>query len=110
MRIVPWAGLTLIVLAQALYVGRFYGPALATPDDNGYWAQGSLLATTGHTWFRTESDVQFVGMHWLVTEDGRYASRYPPGLAVLVAGFYVLLGYEASVLVNPLLAARRPPA
>jgi 4-amino-4-deoxy-L-arabinose transferase-like glycosyltransferase len=104
-RWLPWLVLAVILLAQALYVRAFYGPALATPDDNGYWAQGSLIATTGRTWFRPRSDVQFIGMHWLLSNDGRYVSRYPPGLAVLVAAVYRLCGWEAAVLVNPVLAA-----
>lgn len=100
----PWAVLLAILAAQALYVARYYGPALATPDANGYWAQGSLLAEEGQTWFRPESDVQYIGMHWLATGDGRYASRYPPGLAVLVAAVCKLCGTGASVLINPVLA------
>lgn len=100
-----WLLLAAIVLGQALYVGSFYAPALATPDDNGYWAQGSLIAVEGRTWFRPASDAQFVAMHWLLTEDDRCVSRYPPGLAVLVAIAYRVFGYEASVLVNPVLAS-----
>ena len=93
----------LIVLHMALIL-RFFAPAIATPDANGYWAQGSLLATQGRTWFAPETDPQYIGLHWLVS-DGRYYSRYPPGLALLVGGVYKLFGYRASLLVNPVLAA-----
>lgn len=100
--LVPWACLGLIL--HFLFLLRLFAPAIATPDANGYWAQGSLLFTTGHTWFKPESDVQYIGIHWLVTESGRYYSRYPPGLAVLVGLVYKLFGFKASVLVNPILA------
>jgi 4-amino-4-deoxy-L-arabinose transferase-like glycosyltransferase len=73
-------------------------------DANGYWAQGSLLRQTGHTWFRPENDLQYIGMHWLVTEDGRYFSRYPPGLAVPIALAYGACGPLAYRLFDPLLA------
>ena len=102
--VAPWLALGLVLLAQALLLAHYYAPAIADPDANGYWAQGSLLARTGRTWYVPESDVQYVGMHWLVTADGRYFSRYPPGLAVLVALVYRLWGYEAAVLINPTLA------
>lgn len=102
--VLPWIILFCLLLAQALYVRAFYAPALATPDDNGYWAQGSLIAREGRSWFIAASDVQYIGIHWLVTDDDRYVSRYPPGLALIVAMFYRLFGWEASVLVNPILA------
>jgi len=93
-----------ICLAYALYLGRHVEPAISTPDANGYWAQGTLLARTGHTWFRSQSPLQYIGMHWLILPDGRYVSRYPPGLPVLIAGVYKLFGAEATVWVNPVLA------
>src|SRR5438874_11306706 len=79
-RRVPWESVCLaliIVLYLAFVVGRF-APAIAEPDDNGYFAQGSLLLKTGHTWFRPESNAQYIGMHWLLTPNGNYISRYPP--------------------------------
>ncbi|MBN1916357.1 MAG: glycosyltransferase family 39 protein [Verrucomicrobia bacterium] len=93
----------ILALHFAFLMSRF-APAIATPDANGYWAQGSLLATTGRTWFVPEADTQYIGIHWLVTEDGRYFSRYPPGLAVLAGLVYGTLGVKASVLINPVLA------
>jgi 4-amino-4-deoxy-L-arabinose transferase-like glycosyltransferase len=43
-------------------------------------------------------------MHWLITEDGAYISRYPPGLAVLISAVYLVGGYKAAMLVNPALS------
>src|SRR3954467_14250356 len=99
-----WLCLALIVLGYSLLIYRNFAPAITEPDDNGYFAQGSLLAQTGHTFFRPESDAQYIGMHWLVTPKDDYISRYPPGLAVMIAGVYKLFGYKASLLVNPALS------
>src|SRR5437762_1864751 len=81
-----------------------YARAISQPDDNGYFAQGSLLATTGRTWFVPQSDAQYAGMHWLLTPRGDYVSRYPPGLAVIVAAVYLIGGSGAATLVNPALS------
>lgn len=106
-----WARIAFLVLllAYAGLMAAFFAPAINHPDANGYWAQASLIAKTGKTWFSTESRAQFVGMHWLLADsqiNGKdvYVSRYPPGLPVLVAGVYQLFGWQASVLVNPILA------
>ena len=100
----PWSALAVLLVVFTLYLAHYYAPAISTPDANGYWAQGSLLAKTGRTWFTPASNVQYIGMHWLVAEDGRYFSRYPPGLAVPIAGVYWLFGYAATVLINPTLS------
>src|SRR3954469_6955437 len=85
-RPVPWGALALLALliAYAALLAGGFATAISQPDDNGYFAQGSLLATSGRTWFSTESDAQYVGMHWLLTPSGTYISRYPPGLAGVV--------------------------
>src|SRR5438128_1434054 len=77
----PWGvvALVVILLLYGLLLASGYAPAISQPDDNGYFAQGSLLATTGHTWFVPQSDAQYVGVHWLLTPAGQYVSRYPPG-------------------------------
>jgi hypothetical protein len=93
----------MLALHFAFLMSR-YAPAISTPDANGYWAQGSLLFGEGRTWFKTECDMQYVNMHWLVTPEGKYFSRYPPGLAVVVGLVWRVFGHEAGVLVNPVLA------
>src|SRR6476661_5631828 len=102
----PWAGIVagVVIFLFALFLLRHWGPAISEPDDNGYYAQGSLLARTGESYFRRESDAQYIGMHWLLMPQGTFISRYPPGLAAAIAAVYVLAGWRASVLVNPLLA------
>src|SRR4051812_19706576 len=100
----PLCLLLILIFYVLLLLARGFAPAISQPDDNGYFAQGSLLATSGRTWFTTESDAQYVGMHWLLTPAGNYISRYPPGLAVVVAIVYLLAGYTAATLVNPVLS------
>lgn len=100
----PWILLSPILILHFLFLRSLFAPAIATPDANGYWAQGSLLFTTGRTWFTPESDVQYIGDHWFVTDSGRYFSQYPPGLSVLVGLVYRLFGFRASVWINPVLA------
>src|SRR3954470_21429369 len=103
---VPWAGIVVGVwiVAYAVFMGMRFVPALSEPDDNGYFAQGSLIAQTGRSWFVAESDAQYVGMHWLLTPDGKYVSRYPPGLAVVIAGVEKVFGWRGAALVNPAFA------
>ncbi len=99
------AALLIVVLTlYALFLLSRFAPAITSPDANGYYAQGSVLATTGRTWFRAESDCQYVGVHWLEMPDGRLVSRYPPGLAVVIALVFKTLGYKVCVLLNPALA------
>jgi 4-amino-4-deoxy-L-arabinose transferase-like glycosyltransferase len=104
LRLPVWLWLLgLLVLHLGFCAARF-APAITCADANGYWAQGTRLAQTGRTWFRPESDIQHIGAHWLVTEDGRYFARYPAGLPVLVAAVTKLFGYRFSVWINPVLS------
>ena len=98
------AGMVIAVVAYSLLMAAYFVPAISHPDANGYWAQASLIVKTGRTWFTPESNAQYIGMHWLLTGKDVYVSRYPPGLAVLVGIVYGLFGWQASVMVNPVLA------
>ncbi len=99
-----WTAVFCILLAYVLFLAARFEPAIVSPDANGYWAQGSLIAQQGKTWFTPESPPQYNGMHWLVVDGDRYFSRYPPGLPLLVAAVYKLAGPDAGILVNPALA------
>ena len=94
-------GLLLVVAVFCTFVWAHFFPAIYEPDDNGYFAQGTLLSQTGKSYFFPQSDAQYIGMHWLLTKDGYYISRYPPGIALVVAGIDRLIGYRAAVLFNP---------
>lgn len=98
------AALVVLLSTQALFIACHYAPAISHPDANGYWAQGTLLVHTGQTLLRPESPAQYIGMHWLVTDSGAYACRYPPGLSYVVALVSWLVSPEASVLINPVFA------
>ena len=49
----PWANVSLagLLIVYTAFLLRFFAPAICEPDDNGYFAQGTLLLRTGHTWF-----------------------------------------------------------
>ena len=100
----PLIGLAALLLLYAGLLAAYFSPAIIHPDANGYWAQASLLVKTGHTWFRPASNAQYIGMHWLLTPDGTFISRYPPGFPALIGAVYAVFGWQASVLVNPILA------
>jgi 4-amino-4-deoxy-L-arabinose transferase-like glycosyltransferase len=100
----PWVCIVLILLFHFLYLMRFFAPAISTPDANGYWAQGSLISKTGHTWFYPENDLQYINFHWHITESGKYYSKFPPGLPLLVGLIDHMFGFKASILINPVLA------
>ncbi len=98
----PSVWLLALLVAYLGFCAAHFAPAISCADANGYWAQGTRLAHTGQTWFVPTSDIQYIGAHWLVTEEGRYYSRYPAGLPVAIALATRVLGYRASVLLNPL--------
>jgi len=100
----PWHVAMIVLLALHLTMLMLhFKPAISTPDANGYLAQARLIANYGHTWFEPESPLQFIGTHWLRAENGRYFSRYPPGLPTILAIPYKLAGPFAALLINPIL-------
>ncbi|OGV42017.1 MAG: hypothetical protein A2X48_19110 [Lentisphaerae bacterium GWF2_49_21] len=103
-RWLPLACLIILLAGYTVFLWYYYSPAISHPDSNGYWAQGTLIAQTGQATFRPESPVQYIGMHWLVTDDGLFVSRYSPGLPLAIALITKISGPESSVLLNPVLA------
>jgi hypothetical protein len=63
------------------------------------------LAAEGHTYQEIDSPLQFLGAHWLDAGDGRYFSKYPPGLPLILSVPYGLLGPAAALWVDPLLTS-----
>lgn len=88
-----------------IWLTAHLAPVIMSPDANGYVVQARLIADQGRTSFSTTSPVQFVGMHWLETDDGIFHSRYPAGLPIIFAGAWKVGGIRAALLVNPLLAS-----
>jgi len=98
-------GALLVICGHFIWMMSYFEPAISSPDANGYFAQARLIATTGQTWFSSESLLQYVGGHWIDRGDGRFFSRYPPGLPVVAAIFFMAGGHKAALFVNPLLTA-----
>ncbi|MBZ0257178.1 hypothetical protein K8I31_14015, partial [bacterium] len=79
----------------------FYQPISNGPDSNGYYIQARLLVDTGKPWFERESLMQYTSPHWLEYKDkGIIASRYPPGMALVLALPYIIGGTYAMPLMN----------
>ena len=95
----------LVVVIHFVFIMTFFEPAISPPDANGYFAQAKLIANEHRTYFETESVLQYVGAHWLKTEDNKYFSRYPPGFPAILAAVFRIFGPEAALLVNPLMAS-----
>ncbi len=80
-------------------------PAYSSPDANGYFVQARLIAEKGRTWFKPQSPLQFIGIHWLEAPGGKYYSRYPPGFPLLLAILYKACGPRPALALNPVLAS-----
>ncbi len=102
--LVGWAAFLLLFAGYAVLLFSRFAPAITQPDDNGYFAQASLIVRDHTTWFKMASPAQYVGMHWLLTPDGKLVPRYPAGLAVIIGAIYATFGWRAAVMTNPLLA------
>lgn len=100
--------LALVVAMVVLHFGWllcFHEPAINSPDADGYYAQIPQLVHHGRTELGVESPLQHIGLQWLHVGDGRFYSRYTPGVAVLLAPFYLLLGPDLALYVTPLMAS-----
>jgi len=94
-----------LVAAHFAVVAHFHQPAVSGPDASGYFAQAKLLATRGHSVHVPASPFEFVGPHWVDSGSGEYYSKYPPGIPLLLAVPYALIGPTAALWVDPLLAS-----
>ncbi|MFC1693402.1 glycosyltransferase family 39 protein [Candidatus Latescibacterota bacterium] len=102
------AALTLalfIAVIHFIFLISYFEPSISTPDANGYFKQGGLLATSGRTFFETESDAQHISPHWHCDGENLYYSTYPPGLPAIIAPVYKVFGPKAALLINPVLAS-----
>lgn len=100
-----WAGVGLVAVLFAIFIAMHFAPAITEPDDNGYFAQATRWVRGGTTWFKSASDAEYIGMHWLWdAQSDTYVSRYPPGLSAFIAILYQIGGYKLAMFANPLLA------
>ena len=95
----------LLALSHFLWLKQVSPPVFSSPDAGGYYPQAALIAETGQDWFRPETPLRYLGLHWLETADGRFFSRYPPGVAVLMLLPYKLFGPGAALRLTLLLAS-----
>ena len=104
-----WVLLAALTLAHWIWLASFVRTAYSAPDADGYYAHARMLVLEGHPDFEPEAPVQHLGMHWLEKQDGRFVSRYPPGLSIVVGAVWKLFGRDASLYVNAVLAALTLP-
>jgi hypothetical protein len=107
-RLTRWLPLAALLIIYMGFLKWNFAPGIGAFDEHGYYAQGSLLATTGKTSLVLESRAEYVGQHWFPTSEGRYYSRHSPGLALAVALSMGLFGPAAgsalSFTINPILS------
>jgi hypothetical protein len=89
-----------ITIVYFIVLFLFFQPISNGPDSNGYYIQARLLVDTGKPWFERESLMQYSSPHWLQHDNGIIASRYPPGMAVLLAVPYMIGGTYALPFMN----------
>ena len=94
-----------LTAAHFPFLVSYFAPASSGPDANGYFPQARLIAQHGRTGFTLQSPLQFVGPHWLRSAGGHYYSHYPPGLSLILAVPFKLIGPNAAFLVNPVLTS-----
>jgi 4-amino-4-deoxy-L-arabinose transferase-like glycosyltransferase len=104
-RKIAWAAVVGLAILHFAWLASYHVPAISTPDANSYFAQARRIAREGTTSFPLESPAQFVAPHWNEGTNGRYYCTHPPGLGVILAIPYILLGYSAATWVNLLLAS-----
>lgn len=99
----------LIILAlcvfHLLFLLRFFAPAISTPDAQGYFTQGKIIATDGQTFLKPENNLQYIGPHWRSPDGQKYFTAFPPGFPCLIAIAYKLFGADSTFLINLILAS-----
>jgi len=88
-----------------LFLLRFFAPAISTPDAQGYFTQGRIIATHGQTFLIPENNLQYIGPHWHTPDGEKYFTTFPPGFPILIAIVYKLFGANSTFLINLILAS-----
>ena len=83
----------------------FWVPAHPGDDQNAYLVSGKLLAAHFPPGLAVADPYSFVGKMWIAAPDGRYYSKYPLGMPVLVAlafrAFGPALGVRMAYWISP---------
>jgi 4-amino-4-deoxy-L-arabinose transferase-like glycosyltransferase len=100
-----FAPIVMLVAVHFLFLALFFGPAISTPDANGYMAQARLIAREGRTDIVVESPAQYVGDHWIAVAEGRYYGQYPPGMPAMLAVVFRPFGWYPTLWVIPVMGS-----
>jgi len=88
-----------------IFLLYFFSPAISTPDAQGYFAQGKIIAKYGHSYFIPQNNLQYIGPHWHSLDGQKYFTAFPPGFPCLIAIAYKLFGADSTFLINLILAS-----
>jgi len=83
----------------------FFEPAISTPDAQGYFTQGRIIAREGKAYLKPQSVLQYIGHHWHSLDDEKYYTTFPPGFPFIIAIVYRIFGPSATHWINPILAS-----
>ena len=97
--------ISLITLTHFLFLIYLFSPAISTPDAQGYFSQGKLIATKAQTYLEPENNLQYIGPHWHSSDNEKYFTTFPPGFPLLIAVIYKFFGAKATLWINPVLAS-----
>lgn len=95
----------LIMLVYFIFLMLFFEPAISTPDAQGYFTQAKLIAKEGKTYLEPDSFLEYIGPHWSSVNTDKYYTTFPPGFPAILSVVYKTLGIDATLLVNPIMAA-----
>jgi len=88
-----------------IFLSFFFEPAISTPDAQGYFTQGKIIATEGKTYLEPQSRLQYIGPHWHSLDNEKYYATFPPGFPFIIAIVYKIFGTSATLWINPILAS-----
>lgn len=95
----------LIAALHFISLTFFFEPAISSPDAQGYFMQGKLIATQGKTYVEPQSVLRYLGPHWYSRDNEKYFASFPTGFPLIIAAIYKIFGPSASLWINPVLAS-----
>jgi len=96
--------ITLAIL-HFIFLSFFFEPSISTPDAQGYFTQGKIMATEGKSGLEPQSVLQYIGPHWRSSNSEKYYASFPPGFPFMIAIVYKTFGVWATLWINPVLAS-----
>lgn len=102
---IPLIIISALCIFHFIFLLHFFSPAVSTPDAQGYFAQGKIIAKYGHSYFTPQNNLQYLGPHWYSLDGQKYFTTFPPGFPCLIAVAYKLFGVNSVFLINLILAS-----